>query len=106
MDFIELLNTRQGKEYISLYKLMTVSEMPLNVALLLNKVHVEREKIVTPTKEYPLPHCVVQATVSVEPDSQGNYFHITNDDFLEILDEHLASLSGPFIISKREANDV
>ena len=40
MDFTELLNTRQGKEYLSLYKLMTVSEMPLNVARLLNKVHV------------------------------------------------------------------
>lgn len=106
MNFLEIRDTQQGKEYLSLYKLMTVTEMPLNVALLLNKVHVEREKIVTPTQTYPLPHYVVQTTVCVEPDSNGNYFHITKDDFLEILDEHLASLSGPFIISKREANEI
>lgn len=106
MDFLELCKTRQGKEYLSLYKLMTVSEMPLTVALLLNTLHVEREKIVMPTKTYPLPHCVVQATVCVEPDEDGNYFHLTKDEFLEILDEHLASLAGPFIISKKEATEV
>ncbi|MBR5172736.1 MAG: hypothetical protein IKW14_04995, partial [Phascolarctobacterium sp.] len=66
MNFLEIRDTQQGKEYLSLYKLMTVTEMPLNVALLLNKVHVEREKIVTPTQTYPLPHYVVQATVCVE----------------------------------------
>lgn len=105
MNFLELCNTRQGREYLSLYKLMTVSEMPLNVAILLNAIHVERERIVTPTQTYPLPRYVVQATVCVEPDSDGNYFHLTKDEFLEILDEHLASLAGPFIIHKKENED-